>query len=239
MQLRNQLVIGIICVVLGIFIAIQFKTVQANYLEGLIPSQRSTQLINELNKLKQERNTLNEAVLNLQTELESITSAAANDNSVIKSLQDQLDRFKLLSGFADAQGQGLIVTVDNPLEDYSESYGADIVNEFHYLLMLVNELHAAGAEAMAINEQRLISTSEIRSAGAYISINGTLHSPPFVIKAIGNKEVLDGALNQRFGIVSILRDRGYQVLVSRSDLIQVPRFSEVLNWQHARPVENE
>ncbi|MCK8061315.1 MULTISPECIES: DUF881 domain-containing protein [unclassified Fusibacter] len=237
MKIRDQIIIGIICVILGVFAAIQFKTVQDNYLEGLIPSQRSTQLVNELTKLRADKTMLSEELSNLETQLNDITESVASDNALVKGMQDQLERYKMIAGFTDIQGQGVIVTVDNPVPGSASSLDSDIVSEFHYILMLANELNAAGAEAISINEQRLISTSEIRSAGDAISINRTQCYPPFVIKAIGNRDVLENALNPRFGMITILRSRDFQVEITRFDTINIPKYNDIINWQYARPKE--
>jgi len=74
------------------------------------------------------------------------------------------------------------------------------------LLKLVNELNAAGAEAIAINDERIIATTEIRNAGNYIVINTNRYSAPFEIKAIGNPDTLEAALKLLGGVAD---DLGY------------------------------
>jgi uncharacterized protein YlxW (UPF0749 family) len=237
MKLQDQLIIGLICVVLGIFMSLQFKSVQANYLDGLMPNQRSAQLVNELNRLRAEKANLVIEVDALEAELNKITASASEESILVKSLQDQLNRFKSLSGYTDLQGQGIVFTIDNPPQNFAGIYESNIVDEFQHLLVVINELNAAGAEAIAINDQRILSMSEIRSAGGYLSINTQQYQPPFAIKAIGNKDVLEAALSQRFGIVTILRERGYQVDVKRYDTVIVPKFNAIINWQYAGPKE--
>lgn len=237
MKLIDQLVIGIICVVLGIFIAIQFKTVQANYLDGLMPNQRSAQLINELQRLRAEKANMVVELETLEAEIEKITTSASGGNAIVKNLQEQVNRFKALAGYTDLSGQGVVLTIDNQLAAFTGASDANIVDDYQQLLVVINELNAAGAEAIAINDQRILSMSEIRTAGGYLSINGQQYKPPFAIKAIGNKDVLEAALMQRFGIVTTLRDRGYQVGVQRYDTVVVPKFNAIINWQYAGPKE--
>lgn len=237
MKLIDQLVIGVICVILGVFIAIQFKTVQANYLDGLLPNQRSAQLVNELKNLRADKENLVKQVEALQGELNSITESASNESAVLKNLQEQVDRYKALAGYTDLIGEGIVFNIDNPPGDFNGLYEMNIVDEYHQLLSVVNELNAAGAEAIAINDQRVLSMTEIRAAGGYLSINTQQHKPPFTIKAIGNKSVLEAALMQRFGIVPALQERGYQVDVNTYDAVVIPKFNAIINWQYAGPKE--
>lgn len=237
MKLVDQLVIGVICVVLGVFIAIQFKTVQANYLDGLMPNQRSAQLMNELTTLRDEKKNMVIELETLQAEIDKITTSASGGNAIVKTLQDQVTRFKALAGYTDLSGQGVVLTIDNQPAAFSGGLDANIVDDFQQLLIVINELNAAGAEAIAINDQRILSMSEIRTAGGYLSINAQQYKPPFAIKAIGNKDVLEAALMQRFGIVTSLRDKGYQVSVQRYDTVVVPKFNAIINWQYAGPKE--
>ena len=59
------------------------------------------------------------------------------------------------------------------------------------LLRVINELRAAGAEAIAINGERIVAMSEIRCAGPTLSVNNNRSAPPYEIKAIGNPNNLE------------------------------------------------
>lgn len=238
MRWSQKLVIGFVCVILGIIIAMQFKIVQSNYLNGLTPTQRSAQLVSDYNKIKEERSKLQDEVTRLQVKLAEIENSASQENSLIKTMRTELNQFKQFAGFTDLVGQGIEIIVDNPTDEVNYGHEINIVYDYELLLALINELNAAGAEAISINGQRLISTSEIRSAGESISVNTAYINAPIAIHAIGNPQVLEGAVNQRFGIVSRLRDSYYQVYVQRNDQIEVPKYSELLQFYYANPVED-
>lgn len=237
MKLSQKMVIGSVCVILGIIIAMQFKIVQSNYLNGLAPTQRSAQLVSEYNKIKEERTALQAEIEQLQSKLADIENSASQESTLIKSMKDDLNKFKKIAGFTALLGPGIEVVVDNPPSEVNYGNEIDIVNDYELLLSLVNELNAAGAEAISINDQRLISTSEIRAAGSSISVNTVYISAPIIIHAIGNGDVLEGAMNQRFGIVSRLRDNYYQVYVQKKDQLEIPKYSETLQFNYASPVE--
>ncbi len=237
MSLSQKLVIGSVCIILGIIIAMQYKIVQTNYLDGMAPTQRAAQLISEYNKIKDERTRLQGEISELQSKLTEIENSASQENTLIKGMKDELDKFKKIAGFTALVGQGIEIVVDNPSSDVNYGYEIDIVKDYELLLALVNELNAAGAEAISVNGQRLISTSEIRAAGESISVNTVYINAPIIIQAIGNTEVLDGAVNLRFGIVSRLRDSYYQVYVQTKEQIEIPKYAEILQFNYASPVE--
>jgi len=238
MKLNQKLVIGVVCVILGIIIAMQYKIVQSSYLNGMAPTQRSAQLISEYNKMKDEREKLQNQISELEKKLADIENSASQENSVIKGMKEELDNFKKIAGFTALIGPGIEVVVDNPTAEVNYSNEINIINDYELILALINDLNAAGAEAIEVNGQRLISTSEIRNAGESISINTVYVNAPIIVHAIGNPAVLDGAINQRFGIVTRLRDSYYQVYVQTKDQVEIPKYSEVLQFNYASPVED-
>lgn len=104
------------------------------------------------------------------------------------------------------------------------------------LLKIVNELRAGGAEAISINDQRIIAISEIRCVGPTININSTRYAPPYVIKAIGNPETLQAALNLKGGIVDTLKFYGIKIDIQTSNNIVVPKYSDPIRFFYAKPV---
>lgn len=232
--MKKTVWLGIMSILLGIVLAFQLKLVQKNYLNGLSPTQKSAEIIAELNTVKTEKENLQVQLADMQARLKEIEEAESADNALIKRLNQDVEKLRYFSGLTDVKGQGIIITLDNPPEDGNYVYERNIVNDYQLVLNLVNELNAAGAEAISINEQRIISISEIRAAGNAININKIPQSTPFVIKAIGNKETIEGAVNQRFGIVSILRENSYFVEVKKYDDIQIPRYGGIIRFNYAK-----
>ncbi len=236
MSLKDKVIIAIVCLALGVVLAIQFRIVQGNKIT-LLPNQKSTELSNELKKVQDEKENLLRELARLEQKLGDFQNSASKENVLIKNLNEELDRYRIIGGFRDVKGPGIVVTLDNPPKDANFNADVNIVYEYELLLSLINELNAAGAEAVSINDQRLISTSEIRSAGNAININAVPQQPPYIVKAIGNKDTLDGALNQVFGIVSILRDHRYLVSVRKQDDISILKYKDVVKLKYAQPVD--
>lgn len=230
---KDYLWIGLICVILGVILAQQMKIVQNDMLDGLSPRQKSGELVNELQKVREEKEVLLEQINALEARLQEIESSESKESVLIKTLNEDLERYKMFAGLSDVEGQGIVITIDNPPVDMNYTYEVNFVYDYHLLLSLVNELNAAGAEAISINDQRITGLSEIRTAGSSININLIPQQAPFVIKAIGSSDTLDGAVNQRFGIVSQIRDKRYLIEVKKSDNVRISKFNGIVDFRHA------
>jgi uncharacterized protein YlxW (UPF0749 family) len=234
---KNYLLIGVISIILGLVISVQFRVVQNDYFEGSNPLVRSQELNKAYQEAVDERANLIAQVDELQARLTEIEESASSDNVMIKNLSEQLEKFKLLGGFLDVEGEGIQMIIDNPKTDPALSE-VNIVYDYNLINIVVNELNAAGAEAISINNERIIGISEIRAAGNSITINMVQKIPPFTVKAIGNKETLDGAVSQIFGIVSTLRDNGYLVEVKKMDQVEIEKYSGVVDFDYASVIKD-
>ena len=114
-------------------------------------------------------------------------------------MTDALSNARFLAGLTPVQGPGVVVTLnDSKKRPPAMPSGIAPPNIIHDtdINQVVNELKAAGAEAIAVNDQRLVATSSGSSRGADRIHQLTYAAvPPFVIKAIGNPKTLAGAMN--------------------------------------------
>ncbi|MBU6429590.1 MAG: DUF881 domain-containing protein [Cyanobacteria bacterium REEB65] len=144
---------------------------------------------------------------------------------------------EIMSGETALSGPGVVVTINDsskPLQRGEDPNIAIVHNDD--LLRLVNELRSAGAEAVAINDQRLVDTSEIACAGTTILINKSRVAPPFLITAIGNPDTMASALGMRGGIVEYLQFYGIQVSIAKKSEVEVPTFDGSTIFKYAKPV---
>lgn len=234
---KDHLWIGFACIVLGVFIAFQMKFIQGTYLNGSSPTQKTSEILNELNAVKAEKERLVEEIERLEDQLDKIQNSASEENAVIKSLTDELNRFKAFSGMTKVAGTGIMVTLDNPPKDLNLGLEKNLAYDYKMMLDLINELNSAGAEAISINEQRMVNNTEVRLAGNQVNVNTLPISPPFVIKAIGNSETLDSAINIRFGIVQSIQESGYYVEVKRLENLEIPAFNGSVTFRYANTVK--
>lgn len=230
--IAGQLALTLVSLILGLMLAAQFKNVQR--VGGNVSRQRTQELIEQINKLEQD----NEALQNQIKEYENIISSYENA-SEDETLINELTKTKSIAGLVPMEGPGVVVTVDNL---YISTWDGErqTVQNVHYddLLRLVNELNAAGAEAIAINNERIISTTEIRNAGDYIVINTNRHSVPFEIKAIGNPENLEAALKLLGGVVENL-SQILDIKIRTESNITIPGYEGPINFKHAQPIQDK
>lgn len=235
---KDKFLIGFMCIILGIVLAMQFRIVQGNYLGGAIPSQRALELESELKKIKEEKQNLLSELDLYEKRLRQIEESASKDNVLIKNLNKELEKYKVIAGFESVKGPGIQVVIDDPprTTELINDYSTISVN-YDLLLALINVLNSAGAEAIAINDQRIISTTGILYANSNVKINSVPTSPPYIIKAIGNPDTLESVLNFRFGIVWDMRENYLlQVNIKKMDEIVIPRYNDIVKFRYAKIV---
>ncbi len=141
-----------------------------------------------------------------------------------------LRQAELLAGMTDVTGPGVVVTLDDmqqsaiPENDDPNTY---VVHDSDLLLVL-NQLRDAGAEAISINEERILATSEVRCAGNVVSVNNNRISAPFVIKAIGDPEKLSAGLQMRNGVIDQLAVNGIVTKLEPKTEIEIGAYTSGL-----------
>lgn len=226
--------IGIALFFLSMLLTAQLKTV--NYTEEVINGKRETKLAEELIALQSKYDSLKEKYDKSQEIVEEYKNNASSNNTLINSMKDEISTLSTISGTTDVKGEGIVITlVDGAQADVTTNENT-LVHDSD-LLTVVNELKAAGAEAISINGQRIISTSAIRCVGPVIQVNYQKVGTPFEIKAIGNAAYLESAMNIKNGIVDTLREYGIGITVTRTSEITIPKYEGTLGFKNATVVK--
>lgn len=230
--------IGLAVFALSFIFVAQLNTV--NRSDETLQGKRETELRDDLTALKIEYEELKkENEKNLEI-VEEYKTSSSNNSTLINSLTQQLNQMSALSGMKDVAGEGIIVTVDDSDMTVSENISTEsmLIHDTD-LRTIVNELSAAGAEAISINGQRLIATTAIRCVGPVIQVNGVKVAAPFTIKAIGNAKYLESALNIKGGIVDSFEIYGIKINITREKSITIPKYDGKLSFSKAAVVEEE
>ncbi|NLJ41264.1 MAG: DUF881 domain-containing protein [Clostridiales bacterium] len=227
----GRFALTLVSLILGLMLAAQFKNVQR--IGGNVSRQRTEELTEYIKKLEFD----NEGLSNRIQEFEGIIKdyeTASQDETLV----NELTKVKTQAGLLAMEGPGVVITVDNLFIDSWD--GGQVVQNVHYddLLRLVNELNAAGAEALAINNERVIATTEIRNAGDYIVINTNRHNAPFTITAIGNPENLEAALKLLGGVVDNL-SQILDIRIKTEAKVTIPKYERTLNYKYAQPIQEK
>lgn len=228
-----QILLVLIAFLLGILFAIQYKT-QANIRAPLITS-RIEEVTKMLKEVESEREKLKEEITNLRDTIRVYEEKAIQGKKIEKEIKEKLDELRGIAGFTSLYGQGIIVTLeDNPKQSPNPDNPAVGIVHHHDLLQVINELFAAGAEAIAINNQRIINNSEIRCAGPVILINGERISSPYKIAAIGDKEKMKNSLLMRGGIIDVLSAVGIKATIEEHNEISIPPYVGSISFKYAK-----
>lgn len=186
--------LAIACFFLGLFLVTQIRlenSINANTVNS------NDVLVNLVNSLESEINMRETYLSGLRLEIDSLSETLSNDETDLGNMQKNLTELRNLSGYSALEGIGLTITIDDKPTINTQAAISDASQDIiHYqdLLYLVNDLKRGGAEAISINEQRIIATSEIRCVGNTILINTTRLAPPYQIKVIGNPVALQNVI---------------------------------------------
>lgn len=217
MKLGRTIAITIVCIILGVMVAWQYKSI--NYNENVMSyeNKRAEELMEELIRLQKSNADLRTQLSKLQEDVRLYESAKAGSDETARNLLDELEEARTFAGLTDVKGKGVIVTMKG--DGLSTVYDEDILD-------VINELRAAGAQAISINDERVVATTEVRKADPYIMINKVPMTEPFVIKAIGDPDQLNNSLHMIQGVVEKLEGYSINVKVEKSDDIFIPRVRD-------------
>ncbi|NQS76672.1 MAG: DUF881 domain-containing protein [Peptococcaceae bacterium] len=232
MNLNRSIYISILAVFLmfGMLLSFQFRSNGSN--GGGVPTERYHELTVEKLKVETDIAQLEEESNDLAVK---IADAGRGRTTAAEAMEKELDKIQLRAGLIAVTGPGVEIVVKN---DSSAQYGSGFYNiRDENLLLLVNDLRGAGAEAISINGQRILATSEVRQAGNHINVNLVKISPPYNIKAIGNPGQLKSSLEIKDGLVEILAANGVLVEVRQLEQVSVPAYSGGLGFDYAKHVQ--
>jgi len=229
---KAQFAVALVCVVLGLMLAYQFRAVKSY--SNLAVSKQVEDLSSQLNEAKKQKEDLEKSILELEKKIEEYEQNAASSSAYANSLKKELDNVRILAGQTNVEGPGVIITVE-PMKGIDMS--GSVAVSFVHLLPIINELNASGAEAIMINNQRIVSTTQIRDAGSMIIINSVRLSAfdKFEIKAIGDPTTLEVAINLPGGVKDELSYYGIDVRTQKSDNIVVLKHNKVIEFKYAKP----
>ena len=230
-------VIALISFILCFLITLQVRTIKQSD-SDILRLKNENELRDEINEWKD----LHE-IKDLENKIAEYKNNASTRDKTLKLLNDEIEDLKILSGLAELQGAGIIVTLDDTRAINQIAADAGFYDPNVYvihdsdILLVINELRAAGAEAICVNGQRITSNTEIRCVGPVIQINGIRLTAPFKISAIGAPDLLASSLKLRGGIIDSIEQSDIDVIIEKSDLIIIPKSEGVLEYKYATPVE--
>jgi uncharacterized protein YlxW (UPF0749 family) len=203
----------------------QFKTVQETDITG-IETAREEELREMISSWKTKYEEAQEKLEETKTTIQEYQDKISSNQETSELLESELQQTRKLVGKTDVTGEGVIVT----LSDNDET---SII--YSDLLYLVNELRLAGAEAISINDVRVLSMTEIVSVDDNILVNEKRLVSPFVVKAIGNQTYLSSALSlKNTGFIDKYTNSGKTVKMTLEKNIKIYAYNSDNNLMQFR-----
>jgi uncharacterized protein YlxW (UPF0749 family) len=216
---------------IGVLLTIQFRTPPQRIINPLAPFLAVEQTHAAL---KNEHQRLKEQVKNLRREISQTQDEVKNRKGVLKNLVEAADALKIEAGLTELVDQGIIITLDDSRK--SEATVDSIIHAAD-LRDIVNALWFAGARAVTINDERLVSSSSIDSIVNTILVNNVRMNPPFAIKALGPSDTLQSDLNSAETLVD-LRNRaknlGIVFTIEKTPEVNIKEFNGTFSITHAK-----
>lgn len=217
--------IGIACFILVMIIFMQFKVVHETDITS-IDTMRQADLQTELANWKSKYEEIQKKYEETYKTLTKYKEETDSDAKVKKNLEEELENLQMILGKTDVQGKGIIVTIKEGNDSENK-----IDNE--NLLVIVNYLRDAGADAISINGQRIVNQTdfaEIRPG--YIKVNSQRVTSPYEIKAIGDPDYLKSALIGTGGYQEELQAWGHSVEIEEKNKIEIPKYNGEMNTKY-------
>ncbi|MBI2939006.1 MAG: DUF881 domain-containing protein [Chloroflexi bacterium] len=221
---------------LGLLLAAQFQT-PVPRLSAPAPDSRRDIATTTIRQLEAEQAELKKTIGELRVHIASTQQQMTAQRGSLGELSAQLHQQRLLAGMIGLRGPGLRIVLDDsaaktvPASDDPSLY---LVHEYQ-LRDAVNLLWRAGAEAIAINDERVVNSTSIYCVGSTILINDTRLSPPYEIIAIGDPAALEGVLAAPDALKTLkarVKAYGVQFTHSRAPEVVIPAYRGSVTIRH-------
>ena len=225
-KMTMVITIGIACFVLITVMTMQFKLVNETDITS-IENLREAELKTELANWKTKYDETSSKYEETEQKLKEYEDKQKSNNESSDLIKDELEQTKTVLGLTDVEGEGIVITLkDNGMDDMS-------VIKDDELILIVNALKIAGAEAISINDQRIVNMSDITYINSmYIKINGQRILAPYIIKVIGNQSYLESALIGNGGQVDELKKLGHEVSIEKQSNLKIDKYNQEIKTKY-------
>jgi len=232
-----QITLGVALLALGFLIAAQLAS------EGprvRYTTQERTPLVETANELQSQQDDLKARILGLRSQIQGVQSQGEGSADLVRQLNVKLEQARIEAGLIALTGTGIVIQLEDskaPVPpDGSES---DYLVGSRDIRAVVRELWSAGAEAIAVNGERITPTSAIIDIGASLLINSAYLTPPYQISALGASDLYD-RVSASAGFVDFVRARGegYGIGISLAEpeSVDMPAYVGTVTLRYSRPL---
>lgn len=217
--------IAIACFALATVMCMQFKIVRQTDITS-IETMREEELRAELANWKQ---MYKEAEQQYEEKVSKLNEYKENQETIeeaSKLVEKELEQTNMYLGKTDVQGQGIKIVIKENLDDHISDED---------LLVIVDYLKLAGAEAISINDQRIVNMSDIAYVNSsIIYVNQQRILAPYIIKAIGDPTKLESTLLGNGGYVELLRNIDFDIEINKENKITIEKYSRDIGYKYIK-----
>ena len=232
-----QVTLGLALLALGFLIAAQLAS------EGprvRYTTQERTPLVETVNELQTQQDALKARILDLRSQIQVVEGQGEGSEVQVRQLNDRLQQARIAAGLIPLTGSGIVIQLEDSKEPVPpDGSDADYLVGSRDIRLVVEELWGAGAEAIAVNGERITPTSAIIDVGTSLLVNSAYLTPPYQITALGPPDLYD-RLSARAGFVDFVRARskGYGIGVSLAEpeSVDMPAFVGTVTLRYSRPL---
>lgn len=225
MKLKDKKFVFLVTfLILGILLSLQFRSTLSASKEKASKRLDIKEIINQIEEEKKIESELRERIEANIKQREDFIKAyfESRDDNDLKS---QWESIRLKAGLTNVKGPGIIIKLDDA-DSKQEGNPQNLIIHDQDIRIILNELKKAGAQAISINEERIVAMSEQICAGPTILINKNRYTVPFEIKAIGYPDVLYNNIVNCDRIALMIQD-GIRVDIKKNDEVFIPKYRDI------------
>jgi len=229
----------VLCAILGALLGISFKA-QNQIRQKQLPSANYEGLADRYTILKQHSDDGDRTIAALQKQVSRLERAVPSTNGRLTVISQDLQHANFLAGFTDVSGPGIVVTLNDSKKRFLDApisvQDAGIIHDSD-INRVINELKAAGAEALCVNKQRIVGLTAVRCAGPTVFVNNVPQTPPYVVRAIGDSATLATGLKLPGGVFDQLSQMDPTMIkIDTADKMVLPSYTGPNQPRFAKPV---
>ncbi len=218
--------VGIACFCLALVMSMQFKIVNETDITS-IENMRETELRTELANWKSKYEEVNQKYEETEKKIEEYKQTKQSNEETGKLVDSELEQVNQTLGKTDVEGEGIEIVLRDSESEEIEKITADD------LIAIINSLKLSGAEAISINDERIINMSDIVDiSGSFIKVNGQRILAPYVIKAIGNQVYLESGLIGNGGHIDSMKKLGQDISINKQNRVKILKYNDEIKIKY-------
>ena len=232
-----QITLGLALLALGFLVAAQLAS---EVPRSRYTTQERTPLVETADELQAQQDGLKARILELRSQIQDVETQGAGSADLVRQLNGELEQARIGAGLISLTGTGIVIQLEDSKEPVPpDADGSAYLVGSHDIRAVVDELWASGAEAIAVNGERITATTAIIDVGPSLLVNSAYLTPPYQITALGPADLFE-TLRASAGFVDFLRARaeGYGIRVSLAapETVDMPAFVGTVTLRYSRPL---